>query len=725
MEYREFIESKKIKNKSEGVKFIRSDLNAKLFDFQEFIVCTALKKGKFALFTDTGTGKTFMQLEWARNIAQSTLKPVLILAPLAVSGQTIKEGKKFLIDVKRATDGVDKIGVYITNYEQIDNINPMDFSGVVLDESSILKNFTGKMRNKIIDSFANTPYKLACTATPSPNDYMELGNHAEFLNVMSRNEMLSMYFVHDGGETSKWRLKKHAVSDFWKWVSTWAVMMMKPQDLGFNAQGYELPELNLVERKIITEKRNNGTLFNDVAVNATNFNEELRITKNDRIAEVVKIANSSDESFIVWTRHNDESAELVRAIKGAVEVKGSDSPEYKESKLLGFANDEFRVLVTKPKIAQFGLNYQNCHNQIFASPDFSFEGLYQAIRRSYRYGQDKDVNIYIISTDTMDNVIKSLDRKKKEFEKMQSEMRTAGVSYDDNIKTDIQYNEKISGDSFTLFHGDCVEKIKLVKDDSVDFSIFSPPFADLYTYSDNMLDMGNSKDYIEFFQHFKYLTKELYRVIKPGRIVAIHCMDLPIQKGKEGYIGLRDFTGMIINDYQDNGFIYHDRITIWKDPVIEMQRTKALGLLHKQLKKDSSMCRTGIPDYLLVFRKEGDNKIPIKNDKIPVDIWQKYASPVWYDINYSNTLQKQSAREENDEKHIAPLQLETIERAIILWSNENETVISPFMGIGSEGYVSLKLNRKFVGIELKESYFNQAVKNIGNMIREKQQISLF
>lgn len=286
---------------------------------------------------------------------------------------------------------------------------------------------------------------------------------------------------------------------------------------------------------------------------------------------------------------------------------------------------------------------------------------------------------------------------------------------------------------FTAIHGDCVEEVAKLPDNSIDFSIFSPPFAELYVYSDDIRDMGNCKDYEEFFVHFQFLVKELARVIKSGRLVAVHCMDLPAMKGKDGYIGLKDFSGMLIQAFEKEGFIYHDRITIWKSPVVEMTRTKSIGLLHKTIKKDSSLSRTGIPDYILVFRNAGDNLVPIthqetnekKENYLPVSLWQKYAEPVWYDINYSDTLQYTSAREDKDEKHICPLQLETIRRCLHLWSNEGETVLSPFGGIGSEGYESLRLNRNYIGIELKESYYNQMQRNLKRMIADKMQPKLF
>lgn len=712
--YIDFLEKKK-KNRIES-GFDANEMNSSLFPFQEYCVKRALKAGKFALFEDCGLGKTLQQLEWAKQVSEYTNKPVIILAPLGVVHQTIQEGVKFRYEVHEiGITGFDadlESGIYITNYDNLDNIDTGLFSGVVLDESSILKNFDGKTKQKIIDDFMNTPYKLACTATPSPNDVMELCNHAEFLNVMSRNEMLAMYFVHDGGNTSSWRLKGHAVQSFWDFVSTWAVMLCSPSDIGFDGSDYILPKLNIIEEYVETEKRDNGMLFNDVAVSATTYHSELRNTVNERLAKVAEIANSSNESFIIWIGHDDEGKLLRSMIPDAVEVKGSDDKKYKKEKLLGFGKGEFRVLVTKLKIAQFGLNYQNCHNQIFASLDFSFESTYQGIRRSYRFGQENDVNIYLIATDTMQNVRKSFDEKQAQFNNMQIAMSKATNR---NIKkqlklTKMEVSKSYISDKCEIHLGDSVQLIKNIPDESIGFSIFSPPFAELYTYSDKLEDMGNSKDYKEFFFAFNFLVKDLFRIMWSGRNVAVHCMDLPIQKGKEGYIGLRDFSGMILQAFEEAGFIYHTRVTIWKNPVTEMQRTKSLGLLHKQVKKDAAMSRVGIPDYLLVFRKPGEHAHPVKCD-ISVDTWQQYASPVWMDINYSNTLNGTKARGENDEKHICPLQLDTIKRAITLWSNEGDKVYTPFLGIGSEVYQSILLNRFGIGSELKESYFNEAIKN--------------
>lgn len=729
-EYIEFLQKKQTSIESSGFDLMDSEMNEKLFPFQKYCVKRAVKAGRFAMFEDCGLGKTLQQLEWAYQVQKHINQPVLILAPLGVIGQTIQEGIKFGYEVKEigltVFDQDLKAGIYITNYDNMDNIDSYLFGGVVLDESSILKNFNGKIRNELIASFKETKYKLCCTATPSPNDTTELCNHAEFLNVMSRNEMLAMYFVHDGGSTSDWRLKGHAKQAFWDFVSTWAVMLSKPGDIGFSNEGYELPELKVIEDYIETPKRNNGMLFNDVAVSATGYHNELRETINERMKRVSEIVNSSSDSWIVWIGHDEEGDLLRKMIPGAVEVKGSDNKQKKKDNLLGFGKGEFRVLITKLKIAQFGLNYQNCHNQIFASLDFSFESTYQGIRRSYRFGQEYDVNIHLIVTDTMQNVRKSFEDKQSAFYEMQRAMTHA---MNRNIKNELKLMKTVSqkeyqSDFCHIMNGDCVQLIESIPDESIGFSIFSPPFAELYTYSDKLEDMGNSKDYKEFFVAFNFLVKELYRVMWSGRNVAVHCMDLPIQKGKEGYIGLRDFSGMILKAFEESGFIYHSRVTIWKNPVTEMQRTKALGLLHKQVKKDAAMSRVGIPDYLMIFRKPGNHDHPVHCD-ISVDTWQKYASPVWMDIDYSDTLNGVKGRDKEDEKHICPLQLQTIERAITLWSNKGDKILTPFLGIGSEVYQSIKMGRYGIGFELKESYFVEAVKNCKNAEVKTQSPKLF
>jgi len=720
MQYKEFLKTKEKNFISSGFKVKDKDLNINLFDFQKHILKIALEKGRFAIFADCGLGKTLMQLSWAECIFKKTNKKVLILAPLAVVNQTKNEALKFNININTFD---------IYNFEQLKNIDISIYAGIVLDESSILKGRDGKLSRLIIDSFINTPYKLCCTATPSPNDHMELGQHSEFLGSMSYLEMLAMFFVHDGGETSKWRLRKHAQDDFWNFVCTWSISLDNPKSLGFKGDGYNLPDIEYIEH-IIPVENNTNTLFGDVAVSATDLHKDLKRSLNKRIDKTIELVNNSNEQWIIWTLKNDEANQLNKVINDSINVQGSDKPEYKAKYLNGFANKEFKSLITKTSIASFGMNYQNCSNMIFTSYDFKFEAFYQAVRRCYRFGQKNKVKVHLLVPESQINVRKTILEKENKHKTMIKEMSNYSSKTDYKLnKTNIIINNKeIKTNNYHLFNGDCVEESKKINTNEADLVVFSPPFAELYVYSDKAEDMGNVKNYKEFEKHFKYLIPEIKRVLKPGRICAIHCMDLPIQKGKEGYIGLRDFSGMLIDWFTNEGFIYHAKTTIWKNPVTEMQRTKALGLLHKTIKKDSVMSRVGIPDYVLFFRNEGDNLIPIQHQDeseslpnyLPVDLWQKYASPVWYDVDYSRTLQYRSGRDGNDEKHICPLQLDTIERIIHLYSNENEVVFSPFGGIGSEGFQAITMNRKSISIELKESYFKLNAKNHRDVDNEKK-----
>jgi DNA modification methylase len=725
-QYQEFLKEKQKTFIESGFDVNVETLNLNLFDFQKYAVASALKKGRFALFFDCGLGKTLMQLAWSEAVYNQTNKKVLILAPLAVVEQTKDEAIKFNISL----DCFD-----ITNYDQLKNIDCSIYAGVVLDESSILKGRDGKLSALIIQSFKNTPYKLACTATPSPNDHMELGQHSEFLGAMSYLEMLAMYFVHDGGETSKWRLRKHAADPFWKYVCTWSMACDTPLTLGFEHCGYDLPEIEFIEH-IIDVENTSENLFGDVAVSATDLHRDLKRSIDARITKAVELVNNSDEQWILWTLGNEEANQLNKVINNSINVQGSDTPEYKAKHLNGFAKNQFQNLITKTSIASFGMNYQNCHNMIFTSYDFKFESFYQAVRRCYRFGQKEKVKVHLLIPESQRNVRKTILEKQERHNQMIKEMAkySSDTNYSINNNKIMIDNKEIKTDNYHLINGDCVQETAKLKDNSADLVVFSPPFAELYVYSDKEEDMGNVSDYNQFEKHFKFLIPELKRVLKSGRICAIHCMDLPIQKGKEGYIGLRDFSGMIIDWFQSQGFIYHSRTTIWKNPVTEMQRTKALGLLHKTIKKDSSMTRVGIPDYILFFRNEGDNETPIthqdkdhsKSDYLPVDLWQKYASPVWYDIDYSRTLQYRSGRDGNDEKHICPLQLDTIERIIHLYSNEGETIFSPFGGIGSEGCSAIKMNRKSISIELKESYFKlNAANHRAFDLEKKSTLTLF
>lgn len=753
MEYKKFLAKKELINIPSG--FEPKKLSPKLFDFQEAITKWSIRKGRSAIFADCGLGKTPMQLEWAKHVNEYTKKPILILAPLAVSKQTKKEGEKFNIDVniiESQQDINDKIN--ITNYEKLHKFDTSIFSGVVLDESSILKSYTGKYRNFIIEKFFSTPYKLACTATPAPNDFMELGNHCEFLDIMTRAEMLSMFFINDASKTGTWRLKKHGIKNFWRWVCSWAVMLSKPSDLGFEDNGFILPKLNIHHITVEHGKPLPGALF----VKNADTLAERRIARKETIEKRINKANKlidNNSQWLIWCGLNKESEMASQRIKNAIEVTGSDSPEKKEKNMLGFSNKDVRILITKSKIAGFGMNWQNCNKVIFLSLSDSYEQFYQAVRRCWRFGQEKEVDVYIITADIESNVVENIQRKEADAlvmrDNMIKEMQDITKKELKNKSNKISVYETAleKGENWELYLGDSVEIIKSFESNSIGYSIFSPPFASLFTYSDSIRDMGNCKSQEDFLSHFKYLITELYRVIMPGRLVSIHCMNLPSTICNDGFIGMKDFRGEIIRLFEANNFIYHSEVCIWKDPLLQAVRTKVLTLAHKQVVKDSSRCAQGFPDYIVTMRKSGNNKKPIsrgrgfeeyigereepqahktndpRTNKYSHEVWQRYASPVWFDIRQTRVLNNEVARNEKDEKHICPLQLDTIERCLELWSLPGDMVLSPFAGIGSEIYCAAKMERYGIGIELKKDYFNQAIKNLNQLKIHKHQMSLF
>jgi len=733
-EYRAFLANKRLVAQSVGFAVDPATLPSDLFPFQRDIVAWALRLGRAALFEGTGLGKTAQQLAWADAVCRHTGGDVLILAPLAVAQQTVREGAKFGIAVTHCRSGADvRPGINIANYERLHLFDTTRFIGVVLDESSILKSYDGATRTAIITAFAMTPYRLACTATPAPNDYTELGNHAEFLGVMTRVEMLAMFFVHDGGSTQDWRLKGHARADFWTWLCSWAVMLRKPSDLGYDDGGFALPPLNTQTHMVGSDYREPGMLFAVAAQGLTERRAARKASLGERVQRTVDLVNASTEPWLVWCHLNAEGDALTAAIPGAVQVAGADTTDEKERRMLDFADGAIRVLVTKPSIAGFGLNWQHCHNIAFVGINDSWEQYYQAVRRCWRFGQTQSVNVHIMCSEPESAVLTNIERKESEAAAMAAEMvnymsvQNAANLHATSNQEDTYQTRTVDGPGWELRLGDCVEQVATLADNSIDFSVFSPPFASLYTYSNSRRDMGNCKTHAEFYEHFTYLVRDLLRVMKPGRLVSFHCMNLPTSKVRDGYIGIADFRGDLIRMFQDAGFIYHSEVCIWKDPVTAMQRTKALGLLYKQLRKDSAMSRQGIPDYLVTMRKPGDNPDPVTKDSesFPVDLWQRYASPVWMDINPSETLQGQSAREDEDERHIAPLQLEVIRRAIQLWTNPGDLVLSPFAGIGSEGYVSIQEGRRFIGVELKQSYYDQACRNLARAVDESRRPTLF
>lgn len=440
MRYEEFLKTKEYFYENTGFDIDVNDLNPNLFDFQKQIVKWALKKGRCALFLDTGLGKTICQLEFANQVCKHENGKALILAPLAVSKQTKQEGIKFGIDVNicRTQEDV-KDGINITNYEMMNHFNPNEFICVVLDESSILKASLGKMANDIIDIFRFTKYKLACTATPSPNDYVEFGNHCDFLNVMSRTEMLATFFINDAKE-SQWRMKHHAESKFWEWLASWAMVVKNPKDIGYPDARYNLPKLNM-HNIILDSVAQPGQLLPSVAKNLSERREARKDSMLSRVSMVENLLHDMD-SCLVWVDYNDEST-LIKNTCDIIEVTGSDSDSVKEDRMLRFASGDIKFLVSKPSICGFGMNFQNCHNMIFCGISDSYEKFYQAVRRCYRFGQTQEVNVYIIISQREMSVLDNIKKKQIQHERMSQEMieRTSDI-----LKNEIHSTMRITED---------------------------------------------------------------------------------------------------------------------------------------------------------------------------------------------------------------------------------------------------------------------------------------
>ena len=425
MNYKDFLKRKHITSKPYG--FDAEIKNSIMFDWQRDITKWALKKGKAAIFADCGLGKTPMQLEYAHQVSEHTKMPVLILAPLAVAKQTQREGKKFGIDVNVCRTQKDVVtGVNITNYEMLSHFDPSAFSGIVLDESSILKHKDSKTRILITEAFSDTPYKLCCTATPAPNDFMELGTHSEFLSIMKQTEMLATFFVHDGGDTAKWRLKGHAEKVFFEWIASWACCMTRPQDLGYEQCGYDLPPLKINEIVVKNDElvRDDGQIMFVSSVSQTLQERRgaRRKSISKRVEAAAEIANATDEQVLVWCDLNSESEALKNCITGAVEVKGADDSDYKSEQMENFTLGNVRALVSKPSIAGWGMNWQQCSKIIFVGLSDSFEAYYQAVRRCWRFGQTKTVDVYIVISDAEGAVKLNIERKQRDAQRMTHEL---------------------------------------------------------------------------------------------------------------------------------------------------------------------------------------------------------------------------------------------------------------------------------------------------------------
>jgi DNA modification methylase len=746
--YSAFLESKRIAAMPVGFDLPDDAMHPSLFPFQRDIVRWSVRRGRAALFCDCGLGKTRMQLEWARAVVDHTGRDVLILAPLAVAAQTAREGAAIDLPVTVCRDGGDvRPGVNITNYERLHHFTPERFAGIVLDESSILKGFNGATRKAITDFAETIYYRLACTATPAPNDLIELTNHAEFLGIMSGKEIIALFFTQDGNTTHQWRLKGHAREDFWTWMASWSVAVRAPSDLGYADGAFVLPALRMCPH-VVPSKVTTGTLFAIDALTLQERQQARRDSLDERVQRTAALVNASDEQWIVWCDLNAESTALTKAISDAVEVTGSDTPEHKEQAVLDFVDGKTRVLVSKPSIMGFGVNLQNCAHMAFVGLSDSYEQQYQAIRRCWRFGQTRPVDVHVITAEAEGAVVKNIQRKERQAKTMMDQIvkhihhELAGAA---SAREEMTYQEDVAtGEDWTLYLGDSIRRMDEIPDNSIGLAVFSPPFPGMYAYTNSAHDMGNSTSIDQLMEHFRFLIApdKLYRVLMPGRSVAIHLTQAVAFKGVDGYIGLKDFRGKVIAEMEAAGWIYYGEVTIDKNPQLKAIRTKDRGLLFKTLATDSSHMHMALADYLLQFRKPGENPQPIRagisekydNEKgwITPEEWIEWAAPVWYradagvpgGIRETDVLNVQQARETDDERHLAPLQLGVIERAVKLWSAPGDTVLDPFNGIGSTGYVSLKLHRKYVGIELKGSYWKSAIVNLNRAIRERTQEEL-
>jgi len=752
VDYRSFLASKSKTVQPVGFDVPVGGTNAMLFDWQAAIVRWAARRGRAALFCDCGLGKSPMQLDWARLVSEHTGGRVLILAPLAVSDQTKREGEKFGIAVSHQREPSPDGRIVITNYERLHKFSAADYSGIVLDESSILKSFDGSTRKQIQEFARAIKFRLACTATPAPNDLIELCNHAEFLDVMSGKEIIALFFKQDGNTTHQWRLKGHARVAFYKWLAQWSVAVRRPSDLGYDDGDFILPPCHW-NQHTVSGAVQDGWLFSVQASTLSERRQSRKESLGPRVdTAAALVASKPGEPWLVWCDYNAESEALTKAIDGAVEVKGSDTSEHKESGLLGFAAGSVRVLVSKPSIAGWGMNWQHCSNMIFVGLSDSYEQLYQAVRRCWRFGQKRPVNVHVIVSDADGAVIANIDRKERQaaemFDGLVSEMSIFEEVNRKQERDVMEYKkDDARGDGWAMMLGDSCERIKEVTTDSIGLSVFSPPFPGMYAYTNSPRDIGNCKDFRQLLEHFGVMMPELLRITMPGRLCCVHLTQEPVFKGREGYVGLRDFRGDVIRAMESAGWYYYSEVTIDKNPMLKASRTKEATLLFKTLAADSAGSRPALADYLLVFKKPGENARKVKSGKharwnptdgwITADEWCEWAAPVWYrqmpkqknehqpwqgnhpsrhmdtdGISETGVLSVQQARDQQDEKHLCPLQLGVIERCVKLWSAPGDTVFSPFAGIGSEGHVALSLKRAFIGIELKESYWKVARENL-------------
>ena len=524
---------------------------------------------------------------------------------------------------------------------------------------------------------------------------------------------------------TEWRLKHHAEDRFFEWMAKWSITMTKPSDLGYDDDGFILPSLNIIPHFVRHEFKSDDKLF---FAGLSGIEDRMKVRQGTivpKIEEMKKILTGINGQTIIWCGLDNESKAVTVELNGqSIEVKGSQDSESKAAAFEGSQDGKYEILVTKAKIGGFGMNFQNASTMIFFGLNDSWESYYQAIRREWRFGQNQTVNVYLILSEYEREIYDNILRKEKQAYRLRmgmikklADLEKVELSGGQHEKESYQ-EQIIKKDGWTAMLGDSCMRLKEIQENSIDLSIYSPPFANLFVYSNSDHDLGNCRNWDEFFSHYRFVIQELLRVTKPGRLCCVRTSDIPAMANRDGYIGLRDFPGEVLRAHEREGWIFVGRAFVQKNPQAQAIRVKSKSLLFVQMNKDSSHSRPALIDQILIFKKPGENQVPItpvKNGEMNNETWISWAHGIWTDIRETDTLQCAPAREAFDEKHICPLQLGTIERCIKLYSNPGETILIPFMGIGSEAYVAMKLGRKAIGIELKESYFNEAVKNLSSV----------
>lgn len=730
-----------------------------LFDYQRFIVSEAAKRQRYALFADCGLGKTAMFLAWIKRVLPVLgNKKVLIVSPNMVVSQTINEELKFygvstIEDIRSknveewAKNGASQVA--ITNFEKFHSKTDLhgNVAAVVLDESSILKNGDGKTRTALIESTRGIPWKLACSATPAPNDREEYASHAAFLEyVRSNNEFYSMFFVNrDNG----WEIKPHGLEAFYQYLATWSIFLRNPERYGFTDNLTKLPKptFKTLNLEWTTAQKQELHKLHGSAIDKKHFlimlskgfvkSTDGKIIEvdqprdNAKLCAIQEVLLQENKPTVIWVTYNYEQQMIYDCLKGVwntAVISGETNEDTRVKIIEDFKAGKYEVLISKPKLLGFGLNLPFVTCQIFSGLTDSYEQFYQCVRRSHRFGATEPVTVYLPVTVAEKKILVNVMRKKETFEadstKQESDFirnlqnnlnRFFNLPYKESSTASSNVSVYREGRDWKLYNADCIRVMQQMPPETADLAVFSPPFANLFTYSDSIEDMGNTRDHSEFYLHFMFFLKGLYRVLKKGRIACCHLSQLAVLKSREGYVGLHDFRGDVIRLFQQHGFIYYGEWCIAKNPQMQAIKEKVRTLSFAQLEHDRLGSRPGLNDYILIFKKPGEADAKVSDVSGPTrNEWITWACGVWTDIKESDTLNVRGTKSEDDVKHICPMNLTVIRRCVRMYSAPREVVFDPFSGIGSTGTEALKLDRAFIGCELKGEYYNAGIVNLND-----------